>query len=144
MSGAFTCPKCGQQSGDDWRQCGGSCPMPGSPHYAPGVARVSGHRARLGDWGPVELKAHLASIVDALNREPGRKGPAGPLDVALELLGGELEAFVLFGRMGHLDPPRPDGEAQVAILQLHSEDPEIDARIREVAKKWALDQERRS
>jgi len=29
-----TCPKCGAVSGDDWSQCGGSCPMPGSPHYA--------------------------------------------------------------------------------------------------------------
>lgn len=28
-----TCPKCGATSGDDWSQCKGSCPMPGSPHY---------------------------------------------------------------------------------------------------------------
>lgn len=27
------CPKCGHTSGDDWRQCGDSCPMPMSPHY---------------------------------------------------------------------------------------------------------------
>jgi len=27
------CPKCGNESGDDWRQCRGSCPMPMSPHY---------------------------------------------------------------------------------------------------------------
>lgn len=27
------CPKCGMLSGDDWKQCGGSCPMPGSPHH---------------------------------------------------------------------------------------------------------------
>ena len=27
------CPKCLARSGDDWEQCGGSCPMPGSPHY---------------------------------------------------------------------------------------------------------------
>lgn len=26
-------PKCGKLSGDDWKQCGGECPMPGSPHY---------------------------------------------------------------------------------------------------------------
>jgi len=32
MSGQ--CPKCLMYSGDDWRQCGGSCPMPMSPHYA--------------------------------------------------------------------------------------------------------------
>lgn len=29
------CPKCGAESGDDWSQCKGSCPMPGSPHYKP-------------------------------------------------------------------------------------------------------------
>lgn len=27
------CPKCKAKSGDDWTQCGGSCPMPMSPHY---------------------------------------------------------------------------------------------------------------
>lgn len=102
------------------------------------------HRARLGDWGPVELKAHLASIVDALNRKSGRSSPASPIDIALELLGGELEAFVLFGRMGHLDPPRPDGQVEIAVLRQLSEDPEIDVSIRECAKKWVRDQESRS
>jgi len=28
-----TCPKCGEETGDDWSQCLGSCPMPMSPHY---------------------------------------------------------------------------------------------------------------
>lgn len=28
-----TCPKCGATSGNDWSQCGGSCPIPFSPHY---------------------------------------------------------------------------------------------------------------
>ena len=27
------CPKCGLHSGDDWSQCCGACPMPGSPHF---------------------------------------------------------------------------------------------------------------
>lgn len=27
-----TCPKCLHTSGDDWSQCRGECPMPGSPH----------------------------------------------------------------------------------------------------------------
>lgn len=31
---AVRCPKCGAESGDDWSQCRGSCPMSGSPHYA--------------------------------------------------------------------------------------------------------------
>ena len=29
----MNCPKCKTTSGDDWSQCGGVCPMPGSPHY---------------------------------------------------------------------------------------------------------------
>lgn len=28
-----TCPKCDAESGDDWSQCEGSCPMEMSPHY---------------------------------------------------------------------------------------------------------------
>jgi len=31
-----TCPKCDAESGNDWSQCEGSCPMPGSPHYKNG------------------------------------------------------------------------------------------------------------
>ncbi|MCK1543358.1 hypothetical protein IVB12_15690 [Bradyrhizobium sp. 179] len=30
-----TCPKCGATSGNDWSQCKGSCPLPGSPHHKP-------------------------------------------------------------------------------------------------------------
>jgi bifunctional NMN adenylyltransferase/nudix hydrolase len=30
---ALKCPKCGARTGDDWTQCGGSCPMPQSPYY---------------------------------------------------------------------------------------------------------------
>ena len=35
MADRITCPKCKEDGGDDWRQCGGSCPMAGSPHYNP-------------------------------------------------------------------------------------------------------------
>lgn len=100
------------------------------------------HQARLTAWPVDELKAHLAAIVDALSKS--KSLPASPLDVALELLSGELEAFVMFGRVGHLDPPRDDGKIPIGILQRRSDDPEIDARIRATAKKWALDQEGRS
>jgi hypothetical protein len=31
----ITCPKCKGHHGNDWRQCKGECPMPGSPHYSP-------------------------------------------------------------------------------------------------------------
>ena len=30
---AGKCPKCGATSGDNWSQCEGECPMPGSPHF---------------------------------------------------------------------------------------------------------------
>lgn len=101
------------------------------------------HQARLTPWTPGELRAHLASIVDGLIAE---KGPddVSPLDVTLELLGGELEAFVLFGRMGHLDPPREDGKISIGILQRKSADPEVDVRIRETALTWATKQGSRS
>lgn len=99
------------------------------------------HQARLSPWTPEELRAHLATLVDEMLRE---KDPVSPLDIALELLGGELEAFVLFGRMGHLDPPCEDGGVPIAIAQRRSKDPEIDARIRRTAQKWALEQELRS
>jgi len=104
--------------------------------------QTSRHQARLEEWAPDELKAHLAAVVDGISAEKDR--PASPLDVALQLLGGELEAFVLFGRVGHLDPPRPDGKVPIAVLRRRSDDPEIDARIRDAAKKWAADQEERS
>jgi hypothetical protein len=107
------------------------------------VTRTPHHQARLAPWTPDELKAHLASIVDSLSAEKGQL-PVSPLDVTLELLGGELEAFVLFGRVGHLDPPREDGKVPIGILQHKSEDPEIDVSIRETAKKWAIEQEGRS
>jgi hypothetical protein len=91
--------------------------------------------------------SRLCLIVDGLAaRRSADEGDrsVSPLDVALELLGGELEAFVLFGRLGHLDPPLPDGKVRIGILRRLSEDPEIDARIRDTAKKWAAEQERRS
>lgn len=93
------------------------------------------HRARLEPWTADQLSVHVAAVVYGIARLRG--GDVSPLDVALELLGGELEAFVLFGRMGHLDPPRPDGKVPVAILRRRSEDPEIDAKIRETVLKWA-------
>ena len=34
------CPKCLKYSGDDWKQCGSSCPMPGSPHFQEEVVEL--------------------------------------------------------------------------------------------------------
>lgn len=47
-SSELTCSKCGAHSGNDWEQCKGSCPMPGSPHYDPSPKPdVAGARERL-------------------------------------------------------------------------------------------------
>ncbi len=35
------CPKCGRIDGSDWKQCRGSCPMEGSPHYSAAWRRDS-------------------------------------------------------------------------------------------------------
>lgn len=90
------------------------------------------HRARAYPWEPDELKAHLAGIVDAL----AERGACSALEVMLELLEGELPTFLLFGRVGHLDPPRPDGKIAWGILRKLGEDPGIDASLRETVRKW--------
>lgn len=96
--------------------------------------RVPLHQGRLAPWTADELRAQLSAIIDGLIAEHGE---ATPLAVAAELLGGELDAFVLFGRLGHLDPPREDGQVPIAVVQCMSTDPQIDAKIRATAKKWA-------
>ena len=35
MTENLQCPKCKAETGDAWDNCGGSCPMPMSPHYTP-------------------------------------------------------------------------------------------------------------
>lgn len=40
-----TCPKCHKSSGDDWSQCGGSCPVKDSPHYSARWAEEQAERA---------------------------------------------------------------------------------------------------
>lgn len=38
--GEWYCPKCRHYSGDDWRQCDGSCPVSRSPHFGKTPAPV--------------------------------------------------------------------------------------------------------
>jgi len=109
------------------------------------------HEARLGPWSIAELKKHLAEIVDgiaardrAASPESGMPPDVSPFDIALELLIGELKAFVLFGQTEHLDPPPADGKVSVLVFRCESKNPEINVAIREAAKKWAIDQEARS
>lgn len=44
------CPKCHAGSGDDWRQCEGICPTPGSPHYYPAALFLRSPRQRTAAW----------------------------------------------------------------------------------------------
>lgn len=98
------------------------------------------HQGRISSWTSDELKVHLAGIVEGLAQE----GSVSPLEVALDLLGGELGAFVLFGHIGHLDPPRDDGTFLIGILRRLSEDAALDASIRRTAATWASEQEKLS
>lgn len=53
------CPKCGGFHGNDWSQCNGSCPMPGSPHY------VEREEVRLDQWlahSAKRVKDHIEEI----------------------------------------------------------------------------------
>jgi hypothetical protein len=101
---------------------------------APGSgAQVPLHRARLGSWTPDQLKARLASVVDGL---VARDGEASPLAVVMELLSGEMPTFLVFGRMGHLDPPRPDGKVAFAVLEQKSEDVGVGDALRRAVRSW--------
>lgn len=80
MTAVKTCPKCGATSGDDWSQCGGSCPMPGSPHYADRIDAAGTEAWAQGKW---DLPRYTHRAVDAINQlrrshvtfRPGDKGP---------------------------------------------------------------------
>jgi hypothetical protein len=90
------------------------------------------HQARLTPWKAADLKEHLAGIVDQI----AEHDVCSVLDVVLELLGGELETFVLFGRLGHLDPPRPDGKIAWAVLRRNSADPAVNQKLVEAVRGW--------
>ena len=90
------------------------------------------HQARLQPWEPQELKDHLAGIVDQLTE----RKICSVLDVTLELLGGELETFLLFGRLGHLDPPRSDEKIMWGVLRRISEDPAVNGSLAEAVRGW--------
>ena len=63
MADVMKCSKCGALSGDDWKQCVGSCPMPGSPHYVASV-RTTGAMKLV----PVKPDAGLMSVIAAMVR----------------------------------------------------------------------------
>ena len=46
MSDAYTCPKCGQTSGNDWSQCEKRCPFLESPHFDAKTAVAHGNPKR--------------------------------------------------------------------------------------------------
>ena len=74
------CPKCKAVSGDDWSQCRGLCPMPGSPHYKPDtVTRVQAMEDLAN-----HAKLHLERCLK--RRSGGWKGNNGLKDWEKELL----------------------------------------------------------
>lgn len=130
---SITCKACGlQRGGLNSYQC--DC----GP-YRKEPLKSSLHQARHDAWSPDELKAHMVDLVNEISSFKGR--PVSPLDVALELLSGELKSFVLFGHIGHLGPPLPDGKFQVGILEFGAKDSEVRATIRRVVQQWAAEQE---
>lgn len=62
-----TCSKCHAVSGDDWAQCGGSCPMPGSPHYNPFARLKVGNSYR---YAPRHVGARPACNVTLIASHP--------------------------------------------------------------------------
>ena len=78
------CPKCQALSGDDWSQCVGDCPMPGSPYYKRPEPKNGGYLP--GTEGPdlrrsfmeafplteaEELRAALGIVMDAVDYQRG-------------------------------------------------------------------------
>ena len=90
------------------------------------------HQARRKGWRTDELKAHLAEIVDAL----GENGECSPIDVLMELLGGEFPSFLLVAQAGHLDPPRLDGKVAWAVLRQLSKDRAINESLCDAVRGW--------
>jgi hypothetical protein len=58
------CPKCDAGSGDDWCQCKGACPMPGSPYHHPAALFLRPQGSRTVTWTCrlVEQNDSLVSI----------------------------------------------------------------------------------
>jgi len=69
MTEKMPCPKCRASSGDDWEQCKGSCPIPGSPHYTPAPEEeVVGDpvlwKDRPDEWTDAILAVHPVNSTD--------------------------------------------------------------------------------
>jgi len=75
MADLITCPKCKRTSGDDWKQCGGFCPMPGSPHFKAAALATSG-------VGPTIAECRKAALEG---------------DYAVALFGDEVRVMTLIG-----------------------------------------------
>ena len=93
---------------------------------------TSRHQARHSAWRAEDLKAHLAELVDIL----GENGECSPIDVLMELLGGEFPSFLLVAQAGHLDPPRLDGKVAWAVLRQLSKDRAINESLCDAVRGW--------
>jgi len=57
------CPKCGNDSGDDWSQCVGGCPMVVSPYYDEYLGDdYKANVATYDDWFP-DLYSPIAAVL---------------------------------------------------------------------------------
>lgn len=108
------CPKCGAVNGDDWSQCDGACPMPGSPHYDDSVVPLalplavlsimsSKHQHTRADRLRSAMNAAIDDLADLLTHMHYTgdaryvstiNGIVVPMYEALELDGSDLEASI--------------------------------------------------
>jgi len=135
---SITCAVCGLQRGglNDY-PC--DCTQYQRKEARPGSLRASLHQAQRSSWTPDALKAHLENLVDAIAAT--KDHPVSMLDVALELLSGELKAFVLFGHIGHLDPPLSGEKFQIGILEFAASGSEVSVAIRKIIQQRTAEQE---
>ena len=91
MPETMKCPKCSYRSGDDWEQCNGSCPIPGSPHYT----------------------AALASSGDQLSGNPGQLKSGDHSELAKILRASKRDRHGIYGRV----LVNPDGPAAADALE---------------------------
>jgi hypothetical protein len=124
VPGAKQCPKCGVQSGDDWRQCEGQCPMPGSPHYNENCARAFEDACTVGAGVPSRsYTREVAAVQAALVRKPRK-----PEFNYVRLPGGKATVTCTCGWKDPLGPmsvsPFDPAEALAAAQAEHPRCPE--------------------
>lgn len=83
MSKRIECPKCGALSGDDWRQCNGTCPMPMSPFW-----KSVGELAAMRDDIPKERR-EMSGVREFLRRRDIQARDEADMPPIVEVRTGE-------------------------------------------------------